>query len=273
MARKKRCATYVSENMGRSTDRPELEKLIQEAGKKPKPFDMVITYSMDVFGTPEEAQNTVARFRELGVEVSTVAGGIGPYGWEGSPGRIVQWLSKNQPPGMTEQERDDRQEVLELVQDTGTTRMIIDRMAVIGMMEKRTPTPWETRRRLRWPSEDNLYIEYARAMIMDREREDDPEELTHGITVAQGENPREVTTIITREGHLILERCRVNLIQGTSKGGDHLPEEFREEYGKEAGIALTGLAALIANLDTKRTKMPTTGEEDQENAWHLIEPR
>ncbi len=69
---KKRAVFYVSEIIGVSGDRPELEKLIRAASQTPRPFDVVIVYSMAVLGTPEEIRNTIARLAEFGVSVEAV---------------------------------------------------------------------------------------------------------------------------------------------------------------------------------------------------------
>ena len=69
-------------------------------------------------------------------------------------------------------------------------------MAIFG---SRAAVPWKIRRNLRWPGTGNLYIEFARAIILDRTAEGEPEELMHGTTVAEGKDPREVTSITTCE--------------------------------------------------------------------------
>ena len=69
MAGKKRAAMYASELSG---ERPELEKLIQQAGAKPRPFDVVIVQRMDVLGTPDDIRDAVARLGEFGVKVEAV---------------------------------------------------------------------------------------------------------------------------------------------------------------------------------------------------------
>ena len=72
MTGKKRAAMYASELMGVSGERPELEKLIQRAGSKPRPFDVVIVQKMDVFGSPDDIRDAVARLGEFGVTVEAV---------------------------------------------------------------------------------------------------------------------------------------------------------------------------------------------------------
>ena len=69
---KRRAALYASEMIGISGHKPELEKLIREASQTPRPFDVVIVYSMPVLGTPEEIRNTIARLAEFGVSVEAV---------------------------------------------------------------------------------------------------------------------------------------------------------------------------------------------------------
>ena len=71
MARKKRAAMYASELIGVSGERPELEKLIKQAGSKPRPFDVVIVQRMDALGTPDDIRDAVARLGEFGVTVET----------------------------------------------------------------------------------------------------------------------------------------------------------------------------------------------------------
>ena len=277
MAEKKQAAMYLSENQGNSQDRPGLERLIKEAGQESRGFDAVVIHSTTVLGTPEEARNAIAKFTELGIEVMTVVGGIGPYGWEGDPGRVLKWLSDSTHPSQDEQEEEARKEVSDLLQRDDTTRMIMNHMAAVGVFETRDPVPPEIRRELRWPSESNLYIEYARPIIVDPVSKGDPEELMQGIIVAQGENPRAVTTIMTTEGRMLLDRSWINLESGTAGWGEHMPEGRQEsdrgEGQKEVGLALTGLAALINHPDTKITRMPTAADEDNDAAWRLIEPK
>jgi DNA invertase Pin-like site-specific DNA recombinase len=68
----RRAVFYTSEIIGVSGYRPELEKLIRAASKKPRPFDVVIVQSMAVLGTPEDTRNTIARLAEFGVSVEAV---------------------------------------------------------------------------------------------------------------------------------------------------------------------------------------------------------
>ena len=72
MAAKKRAAAYICEDLGISRKRPQLEALIQEASKKPKPFEAVFIYNSRVLETPEEAEDAVSRLTGLGIEVMFV---------------------------------------------------------------------------------------------------------------------------------------------------------------------------------------------------------
>jgi hypothetical protein len=275
MAKKKQVATYVSENQGESHERPALKRLIAEAAKKSREFDTVKIDNISVLGTPDEAQNAIARFRELGIEVIAMVGGTGPYGWEGPPSRTMKWLAEHPCHAQNRHEKEDRKEFSALLKMDDVVRMVIAPMAVVEIFKTRHPIPWETRRDLRWPSEDNLYIEFANAIVMDPLEDGDLDKVMHGIIVARGENPRKVMTIMTIGGCMTLVRSWVDLEHGTAAWGDPMrgrhPEE--DENGKAVGSALAGLAALIGRPDTKITKIPAAGDENKTSAWLLIEPK
>ena len=94
--------------MGKSKAGPELERLMQEAAKKPRDFEAVLIHSLGVLGTPDEAQNAAAKFKELGIEVLTAIGGTSPYGWEGQPGRLVSWMEEDEAQDLTKAELQER---------------------------------------------------------------------------------------------------------------------------------------------------------------------
>ena len=69
---RKKAVVYATEILEPGTPRPELEERIRQAGEKPRPFDIVIIASRWVLGTENEADNTIARLQEHGVEVAFV---------------------------------------------------------------------------------------------------------------------------------------------------------------------------------------------------------
>ena len=69
---KRQAATYVSDNIGRHGEQPELEKLLQAAARKPRPFEVVIVYSPEILGTQEDVEITRARLAEHGVKLEFV---------------------------------------------------------------------------------------------------------------------------------------------------------------------------------------------------------
>ena len=189
MAKKKQVATYVSENQGESHERPALKRLIAEAAKKSREFDTVKIDNISVLGTPDEAQNAIARFRELGIEVIAMVGGDRALRLGGTPKQDHE-MARGAPMPRPEQARERRPEgVLSPAQNGRRRRMVIAPMAVVEIFKTRHPIPWETRRDLRWPSEDNLYIEFANAIVMDPLEDGDLDKVMHGIIVARGENP------------------------------------------------------------------------------------
>ena len=273
MAEKKRAVSYVSEDRGESHERPALKRLISEAAKKSRNFNTVIIDNINVLGTPDEAQNVIARFGELGIEVITMVGGTGPHGWEGPPSRTMKWLAEHPCHVQNRHEKEDRKELSALLEMDDVVRMVIDQTAVVEIFKTRHPIPWETRKDLRWPSEDNLYIEYSNAIVMDPLEDGDPEKIMQGVIVARGKNPRKVMTIMTIKSYMTLVRSWVDLEHGTAAWGDPMRERRQEEdeNGRAVGSALAGLAALIARPDTKITKLPGNGNESR--AWRLIEPK
>ena len=65
----KRAASYASEMINEHGERPQLEVLLQRATEQPRPFDIVIAFSPEILGTPEDIQITRARLAEHGVEL------------------------------------------------------------------------------------------------------------------------------------------------------------------------------------------------------------
>ena len=141
MAKKKQVATYVSENQGESHERPALKRLIAEAAKKSREFDTVKIDNISVLGTPDEAQNAIARFRELGIEVIAMVGGTGPYGWEGPPSRTMKWLAEHPCHAQNRHEKEDRKEFSALLEMDDTARMVIGSTAVAKIFEDQTSNP------------------------------------------------------------------------------------------------------------------------------------
>ena len=74
MAKKKRAAMYLSEIIGRHGERPQLEALLRKAATRPRPFDVVIAYSPEILGTPEDIEIARARLSEHCVELEFVHG-------------------------------------------------------------------------------------------------------------------------------------------------------------------------------------------------------
>ena len=69
---KTRAAAYVAEPLKPGEPRPQLEKLIQAASTKPRPFDVVVVYNRSILGTIQEANDALARITEHGIEVHFV---------------------------------------------------------------------------------------------------------------------------------------------------------------------------------------------------------
>ena len=52
----------------------KLKKMLQEAAKTPRPFNVLIVTSMTVLGTPSQARSVVEELAGLGIDVETVDG-------------------------------------------------------------------------------------------------------------------------------------------------------------------------------------------------------
>lgn len=200
--------------------------------------------------------------------------------WDRSPGRFMRWLRENDHPNQNAQEKRDRKTVSDLIQASDTTRMVLDKMVAVRIFETRDWVPWETRRKLMWPSEGNLYLEYTQAIILTSIRLGDPKELMHGIIVDSGKPRRKITkvlTIITTGSRMELDSYDVNLEQGSAVFEEYVPKvrpvTNDEWFEDETGWALAGLAAMIKHPDTKITKItggPAVSDEEEGADWRLI---
>ena len=200
--------------------------------------------------------------------------------WDGSPGRFMRWLRENDHPNQNAQEKRDRKTVSDLIQASDTTRMVLDKMVAVRIFETRDWVPWETRRKLMWPSEGNLYLEYTQAITLTAIRLGDPKELMHGIIVDSGKPRRKVTkvlTIITTGSRMELDSYDVNLEQGSAVFEEYVPKvrpvKNDEWFEDETGWALAGLAAMIKHPDTKIVRIPAASDEEEGADWRLITPR
>ena len=209
--------------------------------------------------------------------------------WDGRPGRFMRWLRDNDHPNQNEQEKRDRKTVSDLIQASDTTRMVLDKMVAVRIFETRDWVPWETRRKLMWPSEGNFYLEYTQPIILTAIRLGAPKELMQGIIVDSGRPRRKVTkvmTIITKGSRMGMDSYDVNLEQGIAVFEGYVPkvrpvmriEKLEDETSwmnveDETGRALAGLAAMIKHPDTKITRISTSGDEEEGADWQLITPR
>ena len=67
-----RAVAYAAKPLKPGEPRPQLEKLIQAASTKPRPFDVVVVYNRNILGTIREANDALARITEHGIEVHFV---------------------------------------------------------------------------------------------------------------------------------------------------------------------------------------------------------
>ena len=53
---------------------PELQKIMKDAKKKPRQFDVLVVAKMTVLGTPSQAQTVINELAEFGIEVKAADG-------------------------------------------------------------------------------------------------------------------------------------------------------------------------------------------------------
>ena len=53
---------------------PELQKIMKDAKKKPRQFDVLVVATMIVLGTPSQAQTVINELAEFGIEVKAADG-------------------------------------------------------------------------------------------------------------------------------------------------------------------------------------------------------
>ena len=137
MTEKNRVVLYASEKEGENIPRPQLEHIIQRAAERPRPFDIVTVERVQVFGTNEEARDAIARLAEHGVTVSPVTGGLGPYGWNERPGRLVKWIAESEDEDLNEEERKERELIAKAItaQDTFRVVLVLQLQIDLGRME------------------------------------------------------------------------------------------------------------------------------------------
>ena len=273
MTEKNRVVLYASEKEGENIPRPQLEHIIQRAAERPRPFDIVTVERVQVFGTNEEARDAIARLAEHGVTVSPVTGGLGPYGWNERPGRLVKWIAESEDEDLNEEERKERELIAKAITAQDTFRVVLDRTKAVQALEKTAPVPQNFRRNLEWPTAQTIYLEYARPIILDKIRQEDSIELMQGLIVMEGTEPREVITVFTTEGTMELQKVRVDLKTETGIYTTAKAEEFQKDVEEETARAITHLSTLLLKETTIFTDIPVHQErENTSERWVLAEP-
>ena len=182
--RGKTAATYVTEHIGSRTHRPQLNRLIAAAARRPRPFDILIIWRIDALGTPEDAHNTVARLTEHSVEViaSEPIPPLVPSDY------FLNWLRDNAPKAQDSEEQEDRENAQQLITAPETKRILVKNMeAAFAYESMHINGPADTAG-LTWPFDEPMYIEYSKPLKLNGSNPG-VHELLHGMVIIPTEEP------------------------------------------------------------------------------------
>lgn len=183
-------ATYVTEHIGTKTHRPELNRLIAAAARKPRPFDILMVWRIDALGTPEDAHNAVARLAEHGIEVIATE----PIPPLTPSDYFINWIRDNAPQGQNAQEQEESANAQNLIKAPDTRSILVKNMqAALAYESMQMDGPADTNG-LTWPFDDTTYIEYSKPLKLDGS-EPGNQELLHGMLMVPTNDPATRTVI------------------------------------------------------------------------------
>ena len=263
---RKIAVAYAAEEYGHTGPRPKLEEIIRKAAEIPRPFDVVLVYSRKVLGSPEDAQATLSRLEEHGVEV-IFAEDHQPEGGEtqGAPPPAEDpwnhgFMAYLHRLGVMEQPNPETAPLAEATEDN-TLRAIISADQARPLVLALEPPPAAERRSLDWPTAGALYIEYDEPVPL-LEDGATPGMLAHGFLLTAGQEPRKLVFTFTQEDQPLLQCVMYDRRTGRAWASPEHEELPPEEA--EAAAALAG--RLMCYLGAAGTRL----QKLENSRWHLV---
>lgn len=271
---RKRAAAYTTEHPGVHRPRPELEALIREAARRPRPFDVVMVQRIDMLGTPEDAHSAVARLAEFGVDLIAAIPVPTPF----PSGILLSWLQRPPPAGPRPYSVEHIRRILlsGAINSPTTKRVVMDHLTAVRLYRDPGNPPQEILRTLTWPFDEPTYIEYSEPITLatDGHDADEQRQLLHGLIIRPGPPPRSITAVHTQGAELNLLTAAVDLQTASATIIDNAlafaPPYLVQDHAQDIAQAMTALAALIAHPGSTITELPDTG--DQALPWHILLP-